>query len=111
MVLALAMLGLSPTGLHQLLWSYRVRATSYIQLPPLMAGSPALQFSYGVVVDDPLPGGVTEILVATQITGPGGDSDPSNNEVSETTPMAPEGEIFADGFESGDVSAWDLVVP
>lgn len=68
---------------------------------------------FAVDVDDPFPPSVIEISNTATIEDDeanGVDFDPSNNSSTDTTTIVVR-LIFADGFESGDTSAWDESVP
>jgi len=68
---------------------------------------------FAVDVDDPFPPSVIEISNTATIEDDeanGVDFDPSNNSSTDTTTIVVR-LIFADGFESGDTSAWDATFP
>lgn len=55
--------------------------------------------------DDAVAPGTTHTYTVTAVDAAGNESAPSNT-VTASTPSAPT-PVFADGFESGDLSAWD----
>ncbi len=79
----------------------------------LTAGGPGTNVLFVVTVDDPLPPGANQIVNVATVSDDGAsgpDADPANNMVQTSTPTTAS-MVFADGFESGDTSAWSDTVP
>lgn len=83
------------------------------QLGAVTSGGPAIDVTFAVTVDDPLPGEVSEIVNVVTVSDDGTngpDTDPANDTAQTNTSIARE-TLFADGFESGDTSTWSATVP
>lgn len=79
----------------------------------LVAGGPAVQATFVVTVDDPLPGGVEEIANLARVSddeNSGPDPSTGNNFAQTSTPVV-SNDVFCDGFESGDTTEWSTAVP
>ena len=77
----------------------------------LLGSGGSEDYDFAVTIDNPLAQGVGQISNTVNITDDGAsgpDIDPSDNSATDTNTIP---SIFADGFETGDTSAWSGSVP
>jgi len=68
----------------------------------------AATYTASCTVSPSATGTLTNTATAT-VNGGGSDPNPANNSATDTSALS--NELFLDGFESGDTSAWSLAVP